>query len=162
MRQYTYMMLKPDAFEDSKNEKILQDLEAHGLHIEASVQVNVTMDVMKTLLEHYKEVIDSMSKDFNFPGKLFNTFYYEGPHTIMPLKVAYDGEEDIITYSRALIGKTNPQDAGPETIRGKYSQDNYDLAGSANRLVNNLIHASDSAESAKRELAIWDSYLSSK
>ena len=36
MKQYTYMMLKPDAFEDGKKEAILKELEALGLHVEAS------------------------------------------------------------------------------------------------------------------------------
>lgn len=159
MKQYTYMMLKPDAFKNGKDEVIIKELENHGLHIEKSKKILVDMDIMKTLLEHYKGVIDNMNKEFNFPGKLFNSFYYEGPHYIMPLKVSYDQDEDIITYSRNLVGKTNPENADKESIRGKYSDDNYEKAGAANRLVNNVIHASDSHESAKIELAIWDMYL---
>jgi len=100
-----------------------------------------------------------MSKDFNFPGKLFNSFYYDGPHSIMPMEVSYEGEEDIITLTRTLAGKTNPQEAGADTLRGKYSNDSYDKASAAVRLVNNVIHASDSHESAERELGIWKSYL---
>ena len=114
---------------------------------------------MKTLIEHYAGVIDSMDKTFNFPGKLFNSFYYEGPHFIMPMEVSYDGEEDIITLTRTLAGKTNPQDADSNSIRGKYSDDSYDKAGADVRLVNNVIHASDSKESAERELMIWKKYL---
>lgn len=159
MKQYTYMMLKPDAFENGKKEAILKELEALGLHVEASKEVEVTMEEMKVLLEHYRDVIDSMEKEFNFPGKLFNTFYYDGPHFIMPMKVSYEGEEDIIAYSRKHIGKTNPQEADKDTIRGKYSNDGYDKSGPENRLVYNLIHASDSQESAKRELWIWQEYL---
>lgn len=159
MKQYTYMMLKPDAFENGKDEAILNDLENHGLHIEKGKKIAVDMDIMKILLEHYKEVIESMGKEFNFPGKLFNSFYYEGPHYIMPLKVSYEQEEDIIAYSRKLVGKTNPEGADKDSIRGKYSDDNYDKAGTAKRLVNNLIHASDSSESAIRELHIWKDFM---
>ena len=54
---------------------------------------------------------------------------------------------------------SNPQDAGADTIRGKYSDDSYEKASAAVRLVNNVIHASDSHESAQRELNIWKSYL---
>ena len=159
MTQKTFMMLKPDAFASGHAQEVLDYLENAGLHISASKKVEVTMDVMKTLLEHYKEVIDAMGKDFNFPGKLFNSFYYEGPHYIMPMEICYDQEDDIITYSRTLVGKTNPEAADPKTIRGLYSDDNYDKAGAAVRLVNNVIHASDSHESAQRELAIWESYF---
>ena len=159
MKQKTFLMLKPDAFASGHAQAVLKELRSHGLVIEKSCTLSVTMDVMKTLIDHYAGVIDSMSKDFNFPGKLFNSFYYEGPHTIQPMLVSYDGEEDIIAYSRALVGKTNPKDAAPDTIRGKYSHDDYDQAGKEWRLVNNVIHASDSKESAERELLIWASYL---
>lgn len=85
-------------------------------------------------------------------------FYFDGPHTIMPMKITYEGDEDIIAYTRKLAGKTNPQEADPESIRGKFSDDNYEKAEKAGRLVYNVIHASDSKESAKRELAIWAHY----
>src|SRR5699024_11933443 len=73
--------------------------------------------VMKILLEHYHHVIDEKGKDFNFPARLFNTFYFDGPHYIMPMKVSYDGDEDIITYSRKIVGKTNPIQARSEERR---------------------------------------------
>lgn len=159
MKQTTFMMLKPDAFASGNVEKILKDIEAHGLCIEKSVEVEVTMEVMKTLLEHYEQVIDSMKKEFDFPGKLFNSFYYEGPHYLMPMIVSYEKEEDIITYTRALAGKTNPKDADANSLRGKYSKDDYEQATKEWRLVNNVIHASDSKENAQRELAIWQAYF---
>lgn len=159
MKQETFMMLKPDAFANDYAGEVLLYLQAHGLKIEKSKVVQVCMKDMQTLLEHYEQVIDDKAKEFNFPGKLFNSFYYEGPHTIMPMKITYDGDEDIIAYTRKLAGKTNPQDADPESIRGKFSDDNYEKAEKGIRLVNNVIHASDSKESAKRELAIWNSYF---
>lgn len=159
MKQRTFMMLKPDAFASGHAEDIIKDLEEHGLKIEHSAKVSVTMEDMKTLIEHYEQVIDSMDKGFNFPGKLFNSFYYDGPHMIMPMEVSYEGEEDIIPYTRTLVGKTNPQEADKGTIRGDYSDDSYDKAGKEVRLVNNVIHASDSHENAERELKIWEKYL---
>lgn len=159
MKQETFMMLKPDAFESGHADEVLDYLKEHGLTIEKSAVVHVRMEDMKTLIEHYEQVIDSMAKDFNFPGKLFNSFYYDGPHTIMPMKVTYEGDEDIIVYTRKLAGKTNPKDADKESIRGKFSDDNYDKAGEEVRLVNNVIHASDSKENAQRELAIWSHYF---
>lgn len=159
MKQYTFMMLKPDAFQEKKEKDILQMLENHQLHIELYQKLEVNMDVMKVLLEHYHEVIDNKGKDFNFPGRLFNTFYFDGPHYIMPMKISYDGDEDIITYSRKLVGKTNPIDALPNTIRGTFSQDSYQKADQDYRLVNNVIHASDSHDSVEKELKIWKQYL---
>ena len=77
----------------------------------------------------------------------------------MPMMITYEGNQDIIEYTRALVGKTNPKDAGKDTIRGKYSHDDYEQATKQWRLVNNVIHASDSHESAERELAIWRKYF---
>lgn len=159
MKQYTYMMLKPDAFVDNKQKQILSMLEENGLHIEASKVVEVDMDVMKVLLEHYHQVIDDKGKAFDFPGRLFQTFYFDGPHYIMPMKISYEGNEDIIEYSRRLVGKTNPIAADPQSIRGKMSHDSYEISDREYRLVNNVIHASDSHESVKRELHIWKDYL---
>lgn len=58
MKQYTYMMLKPDAFVDGKKEKVIQELEKYGLHVESSCLLEVDMEVMKILLDHYQQVID--------------------------------------------------------------------------------------------------------
>ena len=87
-----------------------------------------------------------------------NSFYF-GDFSIVPLHVTYDGEEDIIEKTRTLAGATNPQDAKENTIRNLYSDDNYEKADRDERLVNNVIHASDSHESAQRELNIWKNYL---
>lgn len=159
MKQVTFMMLKPDAFASGKQDAILHDMQAHGLTIEKSAVLTVDMEVMKTLLEHYQSVIDAMEPAFDFPGKLFRSFYYYGPHTIMPMEVSCEGVEDIIEYTRALTGKTNPQEAGPHTLRGKYSDDSYERSSAENRLVCNVIHASDSLASAQKELKIWSRYL---
>lgn len=160
MKQETFMMLKPDAFANGKVEEILAYMKAHDLTIEKSKVVNIGLEEMKTLIDHYGQLIESMPKEFDFPGKLFNSFYYDGPHTIMLMKITFDKKEDIIAYTRTLAGATNPQKADSKTIRGKFSDDNYEKAGRENRLVSNVIHASDSIENAKRELAIWNSYFS--
>lgn len=159
MKQKTFMMLKPDAFANGHVSEILEDLKLAGLHIEKSRTVKVDMQVMKTLIDHYEGVIDSMDPSFNFPGKLFNSFYYGGEHEIMPMEISYDGDEDIIAYTRKLAGKTNPQEAEKTSLRGRYSQDSYEQASAEMRLVNNVIHASDSVESAERELKIWQKYF---
>lgn len=99
MKQVTFMMLKPDAFANHQEDEVVAMLTAHGLCIEKSCRLEVTMEVMKVLLDHYHGVIDAMDKEFNFPGKLFASFYYNGPRYIQPMRVSYDGEEDIITLT---------------------------------------------------------------
>ena len=159
MTQKTFLMLKPDAYDDNLVDIIIKELESKGLKIESSVELNVDIDIMKTLLDHYHEVIDRMDPSFNYVGKLFNTFYYFGSKKIRPMIVTYDGTEDIIDLTRTLVGKTSPVDADPNSIRGKYSTDSYDKAGEAVRLVQNLVHASDSHESVEREIGIWSKYF---
>lgn len=76
MKQETFMMLKPDAFANDDAAKVLFYLQEHGLTIEKSKVVEVCMEDMKTLIGHYEQVIDEKGKAFNFPGKLFNAFYF--------------------------------------------------------------------------------------
>lgn len=154
--QETYMMIKPDGFEH--REAIYKFLKEKGLIVKNYKEVKTNMEVMKLLLSHYETVIDEKGKDFDFVGRLFNSFYF-GDFNIVPMHIQYDGEEDIIEYTRRLVGKTNPQAAAEGTIRHMFSNDNYDLAGIDHRLVNNVIHASDSNESAKKELEIWKDYI---
>lgn len=159
MKQTTFMMLKPDAYETHCAEQILEDLKTAGLTIECCQPCVVDIHVMQVLLLHYQEVIDQFDPSFDYPGKLFQTFYYKEKPMICPMRVSYDQEEDLIAYTRKLIGATNPIDAEKDTIRGRYSSDSYDLAGKEHRLVHNLIHASDSKETAEKELKLWSAYL---
>lgn len=154
--QETFMMIKPDGI--NHHDEIINMLKEAGLSIQKQNKLHTDMSIMQVLLMHYKDVIDDMGKAFNFPGKLFNSFYF-GDFDIVVLHVTYDGEEDIITKTRTLVGATNPQNADEGTIRHRFSKDNYDIAGQENRLLNNVIHASDSKESATRELKIWENYL---
>lgn len=62
---------------------------------------------------------------------------------------------DVINKVRAVVGDTAPSKAAPGTIRGDYAFDSYGLADNSGRPIQNLIHASDSPESAKREISIW-------
>jgi nucleoside diphosphate kinase (EC 2.7.4.6) len=56
---------------------------------------------------------------------------------------------------RKLVGPTAPHAAPPGTIRGDYSIDSPDLAAEEDRVVYNLVHASDSPEEAEREIKFW-------
>ncbi|MGH1334339.1 MAG: nucleoside-diphosphate kinase, partial [Exiguobacterium indicum] len=68
------------------------------------------------------------------------TFLTSGP--VVALRV--EGT-DVVAVSRLMIGKTKPLEAAPGTIRGDF----------ANTMSENVIHGSDSVESAERELALW-------
>lgn len=157
MKQETFMMIKPDAYANYSAEKIKDVLKQHGFTIEQEVEIDVDMKVMQTLLMHYQEVIDRLGPSFDFPGKLFQTFYFNGPHTICPMRVSY--KHDIIQDSRKLIGSTNPQQAEEGTIRSMFSDDSYEKADAEHRLIHNCIHASDSLLNAQKELELWKEYF---
>lgn len=129
--QTTFIFLKPDAVQRGLAGRILQRFEDKGLSFVGMKLVNVSEDLAK---QHYAE---HAQKPF-FPGLL--KFITSSP----VLACAVQGP-NAVTVCRNLIGATNGQKADPGTIRG-------DLGMSG---ANNLIHGSDSPESAERELALW-------
>lgn len=73
-----------------------------------------------------------------------------GPVAAMVL----EGNEAIANV-RKMVGATSPTRADPSSIRGMYTTDSYELADKSKRSVKNIIHASDSVESADKEIALW-------
>ena len=61
----------------------------------------------------------------------------------------------VITGVRKLLGSSNPSSSDVGTIRADYSIDSYDLADQVSRSTRTMLHASDSVESAEREILIW-------
>ncbi|MGB0767951.1 MAG: nucleoside-diphosphate kinase [Phycisphaeraceae bacterium] len=129
--QTTLIFLKPDAVQRGLMGKIIQRFEDKGLSFVGVKLVTVSEDLAK---KHYAEHAE---KPF-FPGLL--KFITSSP----VLACAIQGP-NAVTVCRNLIGATNGQKADPGTIRG-------DLGMSG---ANNLVHGSDSPESAQRELALW-------
>lgn len=127
----TLVLVKPDALRRGLLGEILTRFERKGLTIDALVVR--TMDA-KLADEHYAEHVD---KAFYPPLKEFMT---SGPLAALVLS----GDE-VIAVVRALVGATDGRKAAAGTIRGDLSLSNRE----------NLVHASDSSDSAKRELALW-------
>ena len=127
----TLVIVKPDGVQRGLIGEIIGRLERRGLKLEGLK----LMQIDRALAErHYAE----------HQGKLF----YEGLVsyiTACPVVVAVFAGKDAIATVRATIGKTNPAEAAPGTIRG-------DLALEVGR---NLIHGSDGPESARREVALF-------
>jgi nucleoside-diphosphate kinase len=127
----TLILIKPDAMARSLAGEILGRFERRGLVVQEARLVRVD----KALAErHYAEHAEKP-----FFGELVE-FITSGP----TLALALEGEGAIAT-ARSTIGATNPAEATPGSIRG-------DLALA---MPNNLVHGSDSPESAERELALW-------
>jgi nucleoside-diphosphate kinase len=125
------VLIKPDAVRRGLVGEILGRFERKGLVVEAMVRRS--MDA-KLADEHYA---DHVEKAFYPPLKEFMT---SGP--LVALVLAGD---EVIEVVRAMIGSTDARKAAAGTIRGDLSLSNRE----------NLVHASDSPESAKRELALW-------
>ena len=132
MADRTFVICKPDAVERGLAGEIVARLERKGLQIVAAELRTIDDGTAKT---HYAE----------HEGKPFFddlvAFITRGP----ALLLVVEGPEETFKVVRTMMGATNPRDAAPGTIRGDYSV----------LLTENLVHGSDSAESAKREISLF-------
>jgi nucleoside-diphosphate kinase len=147
MASRTFIMLKPDAIEKNLENEILIFFKEYGIEVVRWNTVTVDEDL---IMKHYQEVIDKLNLP-DFPSRIRN--YFIGK-TVRIFELE-SKDNNVVTKVRELIGATDPSKAGPDTIRGKYSNDNMDLAKQEQRLVHNLIHASDSDENAHKEIELW-------
>lgn len=129
--EQTFLMVKPDGVERGLIGEIIGRIERKGFIIREMKMMNVTEELAKA---HYEEHAEKP-----FFGELV-TFLTSGP--VVALRV--EGT-DVVAVSRLMIGKTKPLEAAPGTIRGDF----------ANTMSENVIHGSDSVESAERELTLW-------
>jgi len=127
----TLVLIKPDAVRRGLVGDILRRFELRGLEIREARLLTVDPALAG---EHYAEHAEKP-----FFGELVE-FITSAP----TLALVLEGEGAIATV-RTTMGATNPADADPGTIRG-------DLALS---MPDNLVHGSDSAESAAREISLW-------
>ncbi|MDQ4018353.1 MAG: nucleoside-diphosphate kinase [Actinomycetota bacterium] len=131
MAERTLVLIKPDAIARGLAGEILSRLERRGLSLRAAKLVRVDRALAG---EHYAE-----HREKPFFGELVE-FITSAP----TLALVVEGES-AIGVVRTTMGATNPRDAAPGTIRG-------DLALA---MPDNLVHGSDSTESAEREIALW-------
>jgi nucleoside-diphosphate kinase len=68
--------------------------------------------------------------------------------------MVWEGNQSVAVVKK-LVGATEPATSDVGTIRGDLTLDSYDLAGTDERAVRNLVHCSDKAEEAQREIKIW-------
>jgi nucleoside-diphosphate kinase len=127
----TLILVKPDAFERGLTGEVVARFERKGLRIVALKHMLVERDLAE---EHYAE-----HREKPFFGELVE-FITGGPLVAMVL----EGHE-AVTAARLVIGATDPLEAVPGSIRGDFAL----LVGE------NMVHGSDSPESAAREVAIF-------
>ena len=131
MPERTLVLIKPDALARGLAGEILGRLERRGVQIRAAKLVRLDRSLAE---RHYAE-----HSEKPFFAELVD-FITSAP----TLALVVEGES-AISVVRATIGATNPAEAAPGTIRG-------DLALA---MPDNLVHGSDSPESAEREIALW-------
>ncbi|MEG3614958.1 nucleoside-diphosphate kinase [Isoptericola haloaureus] len=131
----TLILVKPDGVRRGLTGEILRRVEAKGYTLAAVELQHATPDQLAT---HYAE---HEGKPFYAP---LVEFMLSGP----TLAVIAEGQ-GVIAGFRSLAGATDPTAAAPGTIRGDMARD-WGL-----KVQQNLVHGSDSPESAEREIAIW-------
>ena len=140
----TLVLIKPDAMVKCLAGNIISDLYNLNLKMIGLKLVNVQRELAE---QHYFEIKEKRGKDvFN---KLIKHITGELHNNENVIAIVYEGE-DAIQKIRNITGKTNPEEAEPNTIRGRYGR-----IHSKTDCYENLIHASDSKESAEKEIKLW-------
>jgi nucleoside-diphosphate kinase len=134
-KEQTFVMIKPDGVKRGLVGEVIQRLETKGFQI---ISLKMLQANHKTLVEHYTEL-----KEKPFFEELIN-FMLSGP----VIAIVWQGK-DIINITRQMLGSTNPAEAAPGTIRGDF------YLGPQQKIHENICHASDKPESAKKEISLW-------
>jgi nucleoside-diphosphate kinase len=129
--EHTFIMVKPDGVARGLVGEIVSRFERKGLRLEKIRKLDIDEPLAR---EHYAEHVE---KGF-FPELL--AFITSGPVVAME----WSGES-AVSVARAVMGSTDPKQAAPGTIRGDLGLE----------VTHNLVHGSDSPESATRELGIF-------
>ena len=130
--EQTLVLCKPDAVERGLVGEIVSRFEQKGLTIKALRMLTISPDIAE---KHYAEHV---GKPF-YPDLV--SFIGRSPAVAMIL----EGPENTWSIVRSMLGATNAAEAAPGTIRGDLSA----------QFTENLVHGSDSAESAEREINIF-------
>ena len=128
----TFVICKPDAVERGLTGEIIRRFEAKGLKLVAAELRTIDEATAK---QHYAE-----HDGKPFFGDLVS-FITRSPAMLLVL----EGPEETYKVVRTMMGVTNPRDAAPGTIRGDYGT----------IMTENLVHGSDSPESAEREIGLF-------
>ena len=127
----TFFMVKPDGVKRNIVGQVIDRVEQEGFKISKMKMMTISNELAE---EHYGE-----HKDKPFFQDLVS-FITSGPVVAMEVE-----GEDVVSEVRRIMGATNPSDADPGTIRADF----------ATKLEENVVHGSDSKESAERELGLF-------
>jgi len=145
------VLIKPDGLVKSLTGNIITVLSETKLKIVGTKIVKVTREFAE---KHYSELLPGLIKKYGEKkGKeVYESVldYIQGKfHTDRVMAMVYQGE-NAIQKIRNIAGETNPEKTSPITIRGKYGR-----IHSETQVFENVIHCSDSKESAEKEIKLW-------
>ena len=133
----TFFIIKPDGVKRGLVGEVLKRIERRGFKLE---KLELRSTVSEDLIgQHYRDLV---GKSFYPPIRQFMT---SGP-----IIVGIISGPKVIESWRDMMGATRPEEALPGTIRGDFAK-----AAGENQAIQNVVHGSDSEESAKREIALW-------
>lgn len=130
-RERTFIMVKPDGVQRGLVGKIIERFETKGFKL---VALKFTWASKELLEKHYA---DLSARPF-FPGLV--KYMSSGP--VVPM--VWEGL-DVVKTGRVMLGETDPRNSKPGTIRGDFCI----------QVGRNIVHGSDSVESANKEIALW-------
>jgi len=169
--QKSLVLIKPDGVKRCIIGRIISRLEETGLKICAMKMIwadeNLAKNHYKLDEEWAKNVFNKTKASYEKEGKKLPykdhmdlgltiqkwnmNFLKEGPVIAMVIEGPH-----AIELIRKIVGSTEPRQAAPGTIRGDFASiESYAVADNKKRVIKNLIHASDSEENGKREIALW-------
>ncbi|KAG8433185.1 hypothetical protein GDO86_017463 [Hymenochirus boettgeri] len=131
INERTFLAIKPDGHQRRLVGEIIRRFERKGYHLVAMKMIQASEELLK---KHYIEL-----RDRPFYERLVK-YMGSGPVVAM----VWQGL-DVVKTARMMLGETNPADSLPGTIRGDFGVD----------ISRNIIHGSDSRESAQREITLW-------
>ncbi|MDD3175876.1 MAG: nucleoside-diphosphate kinase [Candidatus Nanoarchaeia archaeon] len=142
MIEHCLVLIKPDSIMKSITGDIISSLSTTGLEIIGMKVISVSDKLAR---EHYKELELKKPQVFEETIKYITGQF----HIKKVIAIIYSGE-NAIEKIRTITGPTNPEEADPTTIRGKYGRINSKL-----NIMENVVHASDSSENAEKEIKLW-------
>ncbi|RVE60023.1 hypothetical protein OJAV_G00194750 [Oryzias javanicus] len=131
LQERTFIAIKPDGVQRGIIGEIIKRFEMKGFKLVGMKMVQASEDL---LMKHYIDL-----KDRPFFPTLVN-YMSSGPVVAM----VWEGK-GVVKTGRVMLGETNPADSKPGTIRGDFCID----------VSKNIIHGSDSVESANTEISLW-------
>jgi nucleoside-diphosphate kinase len=141
-QQQCLVLIKPDGLIKSLTGNVITAFSETKLKIVGAKVIKAKRELLE---KHYSQLKEKKPQIYEETINYMMGKY----HTDRIFALVYQGE-DAIEKVREICGSTNPEDANPVSIRGKYGRIN-----SKTKVFENVVHASDSKESAEKEIKLW-------